>query len=435
MSVHNLSTAGHTATAAKTAAKAAPGLTVAGKPASGLMVAGEPASTPLRDLESVARRMVGHFAANTPCHTLPGEQLRGDVTEFTVKCLTLAVRLLDERRGPSDAEVTELGSKAAQWAREGVPLQSVLSVYHEGIQIGWDLVAERAGAGDIADVVEAAKAFVSLSEMVSTAAATSYVEELQVVASEHHTAAHTLVTSLLSGHNARSMARQSGIELAETYLVLALSIPPHPDESNPAVQRPVAARRKLRRVQAELAIICGRTPLSMLSPEGGTVLVPGHHDDTWVDDLVARISAAAEVPVIMTVEQAATSDIPTAADQVHELLDLSQQLRRGPGVYRMNDLVLEYQLTRPGPGRKFLMRILEPLDNSPELLDTLEIHIAHDLNRQRSARQLHLHTNTVDYRLKRIAHLTGFDPTRPSGIRHLQAALVARRLEGSSIGA
>ena len=396
------------------------------------MVAGTLASTPLRDVESVARKMVGHFAANTPCHTLPGEQLRGDVTEFTVKCLGLATRLLDERRGPTPKEVGELGSKAAPWARAGVPLESVLSVYHEGIQIGWNLVAERAGSSDIADVIEAARAFVSLAEMVSTAAASSYVEELQIVASEHHTAAHTLVTALLSGHNARSMARQSGFDLAESYLVVALSIPPHPDESNPAVERTVAARRKLRRVQAELAAICSRKPLSMLSTEGGTVLIAGEQEDEWVEHLLGRVSAAAEVPVTMTVAQSATGDIPTAADQVHELLDLAAQLRRPAGLYRMNDLVLEYQLTRPGPGRKFLMNVLTPLDNSPELLETLEIHIAHDLNRQRSARQLHLHTNTVDYRLKRIAHLTGFDPTRPSGIRHLQAALVARRLESSA---
>lgn len=395
------------------------------------MVAGEPASAPLRDFRGVARLLVGHFAANTPCGSLPGEQLHGDVTEFTVKCISIAVQMLDERRAPKESDLAELRAKASQWAREGVPLESVLSVYHEGIQIGWNLVSKRAGEGDTNDLIEAARVFVLLSEKVSIAASKSYVEELQAVASEHHTAAHTLVTALLSGHNAVSMARQSGIELAESYLVLAVSVPPHPDEIDPSIQKTVAARRKLRRVQAELATICGRTPLSLLSTEGGTVLIPGVHDDAWVEALVQRIGAAAEVPVTVTAEQADTADIPTAADQVHELLSLAHQLHRPSGLYRMDDLVLEYQLTRPGPGRRHLTQILEPLDASPELLETLEIHISHDLNRQRSARQLHLHTNTVDYRLKRIAQLTGFDPTRPSGIRHLQAALVARRLESS----
>ncbi|MFC8178573.1 MULTISPECIES: PucR family transcriptional regulator [Nocardiaceae] len=397
----------------------------------GIMVAGQPASAPLRDFRAVARLLVGHFAANTPCGSLPGEQLHGDVTEFTVKCISIAVQMLDERRPPNESDLAELRAKASQWAREGVPLESVLTVYHEGIQIGWNLVSKRAGEGDTSDLIEAARMFVLLSEKVSIAASKSYVEELQSVASEHHTAAHTLVSSLLSGHNAVSIARQSGIELADSYLVLALSVPPHPDENDPAIQRTVAARRKLRRVQAELATVCGRSPLSMLSTEGGTVLIPGVQDEEWVEALVHRLSTAAEVQLTVTAEQAATADIPTAADQVHELLALAHQLHRPAGLYRMDDLVLEYQLTRPGPGRRHLRQILEPLDASPELLETLEIHISHDLNRQRSARQLHLHTNTVDYRLKRIAQLTGFDPTRPSGIRHLQAALVARRLEAA----
>ncbi len=221
--------------------------------------------------------------------------------------------------------------------------------------------------------------------------------------------------------------------LADSYLVLALSVPSHPDENDPAIQSTVAARRKLRRVQAELATVCGRSPLSMLSTEGGTVLIPGVHDEEWIEALVHRLTTAAEVPLTVTAEQADIADIPTTADQVHELLSLAHQLHRPAGLYRMDDLVLEYQLTRPGPGRRHLRQILEPLDASPELLETLEIHISHDLNRQRSARQLHLHTNTVDYRLKRIAQLTGFDPTRPSGIRHLQAALVARRLEAQGV--
>ncbi|RDI42463.1 PucR family transcriptional regulator, partial [Nocardia mexicana] len=70
--------------------------------------------------------------------------------------------------------------------------------------------------------------------------------------------------------------------------------------------------------------------------------------------------------------------------------------------------------------------LLDPLDHHPELLDTLQTHIAHNLNRQRTARLLHVHTNTVDYRLKRIGQLTGFDPTQASGLWYLRSALVAR---------
>ncbi|WP_174189768.1 PucR family transcriptional regulator, partial [Nocardia barduliensis] len=80
----------------------------------------------------------------------------------------------------------------------------------------------------------------------------------------------------------------------------------------------------------------------------------------------------------------------------------------------------------PGPAREHLGSLLDPLDEHPELLETLQVHIAHNLNRGRTARLLHVHTNTVDYRLKRIAQLTGFDPTMASGLWHLRSALVAR---------
>jgi DNA-binding PucR family transcriptional regulator len=39
---------------------------------------------------------------------------------------------------------------------------------------------------------------------------------------------------------------------------------------------------------------------------------------------------------------------------------------------------------------------------------------------------MRVHTNTVDYRLKRIGRLIGVDPTSPSGLLQVRAALVAR---------
>ena len=78
------------------------------------MVAGQPASAPLRDFRAVARLLVGHFAANTPCGSLPGEQLHGDVTEFTVKCISIAVQMLDERRAPNESDLAELRAKAIE---------------------------------------------------------------------------------------------------------------------------------------------------------------------------------------------------------------------------------------------------------------------------------------------------------------------------------
>ncbi|MGW4718072.1 PucR family transcriptional regulator, partial [Nocardia sp. NPDC004260] len=84
----------------------------------------------------------------------------------------------------------------------------------------------------------------------------------------------------------------------------------------------------------------------------------------------------------------------------------------------------ERHCTRPGIGRDVLGTQVAPLMEHPDLLETLRIHIDNDLNRQRTARQLHVHPNTVDYRLRRIAQLTGLDPADARGLWYLRSALI-----------
>lgn len=391
-----------------------------------LIVSGRPASTHLRDVRTISRRMVGHFVENVaPCGTLPGEALTGDVTTVTRVCLQLAMRMLDGDEIGED--IDSVASAAAGWAREGIPIDTIQHAIHEGFKLSFEVIQSHAGAQDYQSLVNVARRFMEILDTVTAAVSSAYVRELRAVVSEHHTAAHTLTSALLAGNSTSTMVRECGIPLADAYHVLALAIPPHRDEHNPALDSGVVARRKLRRLQAELATRCGEAALSLLSVDGGTVLIPVPTcADENLDELVAGLSAAAQVPVRATVVAAAPAEIPEAADQAHELLDMVHRMRCESGLYRFTDLALEYQLTRPGPALEFLGALLDPLEEYPELLETLRVHIATNLNRQRTARLLHVHTNTVDYRLKRIGQLIAFDPTKPAGLWYLRSALVAR---------
>ncbi|PSR69250.1 transcriptional regulator [Nocardia sp. MDA0666] len=407
----------------------------------GLTVSGRPVSLPLKDVRALSRQMVSHFVETVaPCGTLPGDAIHGDITIITRVCLELAVSMLD---GSNIAEKTgQLKDAAAQWAREGVPIGTIHHAIHEGFKIGFDLVVSTALAkqrasgsadadpmlstADYQSILDAAKLVVEMLDTMTTAVSVAYVRELRAVVSEHHTAVHTLTSALLGGHPTSTMARECGIDIAGRYRVLALAIPSHPDESNPTLNAKVVARRKLRRLQAELATHCDDTVLSLLSIDGGTVLIPADRITKGaLEELIGNLSRAARVPITATMVTAATDTLPTAADQAHELLDVVSRLGSVPGLYHFDDLALEYQLTRPGPGRDHLGSLLDPLDEHPELLETLQVHIAHNLNRQRTARLLNVHINTVDYRLKRIGQLTGFDSTQASGLWHLRSALVA----------
>lgn len=391
-----------------------------------LTLSGQPMSAPLQDVRSLSRRMVGHFVENVvPCGTLPGDAIYGDVTAITRTCLELAVSMLDGQDIPE--KTRRLENAAAGWAREGVPIDTIHHAVHEGFRLGLDLVVSQATVTDYSALVDGAKLVVDMLDTMTVCISMAYVRELRSVVNEHHTAVHTLTSALLGGHSTSTMARECGIEIAPAYIVLAVAVPAHPDEAVPGLDGKVVARRKLRRVQAELATRCTDAALSLLSVDGGTVLLPaGALDTTELDELIPQLSRAAQVPISAAMVETLTADIPAAADQAHELLDMVQRLECVPGLYRFDDMALEYQLTRPGPGREYLGSLLEPLDDHPELLETLQRHISNNLNRQRTARLMHIHTNTIDYRLKRVAQLTGFDPTQPSGLWYLRSALVAR---------
>ncbi|WP_432020813.1 PucR family transcriptional regulator [Streptomyces sp. 1222.5] len=81
--------------------------------------------------------------------------------------------------------------------------------------------------------------------------------------------------------------------------------------------------------------------------------------------------------------------------------------------------------------RAFGAKVLGPLLETGRppiaaLLDTLETCLACDGSRARTARALHLHVNTVHYRVERIERLTGRDLSRLTDRLDLWAALLCR---------
>nr|WP_228539881.1 helix-turn-helix domain-containing protein [Nocardia sp. XZ_19_385] len=397
-------------------------------------MSGQPVTSSLKDVRTVSKRMVGHFLETVvPCRTLPGEALNGDVTAITRVCLELAVSMLDGSDIPGKTQ--QLAHTAAAWAREGIPIDTIHHAVHEGFKLGFDLVLTNATAEDFDSLKILSRRLMEVLDTITSTVARAYVRELRTVVSEHHTAAHTLTSALLSGHANSTMARECGIEIADEYQVFALALGTHPDEKIPALDREVVKRRKLRRVQAALATRFGQAVLSLLSIDGGTVLLPSSLlTGAALDELVEDLARAAQAPLTAAVVLAPAAEVPEAADRAHQVLDMVSRLQCPPKLYRFDDLALEYQLTRPGPALDYLHTLLDPLEEHPDLLETLQCHIANNLNRQRTARLMHVHTNTIDYRLKRISQLTGLDATQSAGLWYLRSAIVARSYQNQPTG-
>ena len=72
------------------------------------------------------------------------------------------------------------------------------------------------------------------------------------------------------------------------------------------------------------------------------------------------------------------------------------------------------------------------VERRTDLLPTLRAYVAANLNVSRTATVLHVHANTVAYRLRRIAELVQRDPMKADDLVVLMIALKADELEAGA---
>ncbi|MEV5979485.1 helix-turn-helix domain-containing protein [Streptomyces sp. NPDC052114] len=391
-------------------------------------------------LPRLARRMVAAFAAQVPAYAaLPREELAGDVTRGCEHGTRVVVRALRHGAGMADpAEVAPLAASAARRAEEGVPLSAVLCAYHLGWQLGLDELLSGAGPGDLAAVVETQRIALTQLRLATRAVTDAYLDAREALHGHEQAARHDLLAALLDGRDATEAAARAGLRPAPAYVALALAFADHPDEALPGTGGAVAARRKVRRARAEVDHDSRGGALHALGPHGGRVLLPTDDPGRALGEdwgrlvaLVARLADRTGAPVLAGAAAAAPGDVPAAVGESEEVLDVARAFGRPPGAYRVADVLLDYQLTRPGAGRDRLAALLTPLERQPALLDTLRAYADSGFRRRATAKALHIHPNTVDYRLRRVTVLTGLDPTLPAELPRLRAALAAHRHGGT----
>ncbi|NGN65470.1 PucR family transcriptional regulator [Streptomyces sp. A7024] len=407
-----------------------------------MRVAGRPVGPRLRaGVPALSRRVTTRLRTELPVYAqLPGEELDGDIADIVQRTLRLFADVIERRRPPDDAELERQRESAGQRAEEGVPLDSILTAYHLGAAMAWEVIAEGAGPGDLTDLQELFALTLDLQRRLTSAVSGAYLDARQVLDAEDHGGRHALLAALLAGEIPPG-GRPAGFGMrpAAAYAVLALALGPHPDEDGTGPRAAIAARRKLRRVREVLNAYAGEPALTALDARGGTALLPVPPDappqdsgavEMW-PELCATVRQAADAAgaeLYAAAEVAAPGGVPEAVARTGEVVALARRTGRPPGLYRLSDVLLEYQLTRPSAALPQLAALLEPLDGRPELLATVEEYVRCGQDRRVAAEALHVHPNTVDYRLRRVAALTGLSAGSASDLAVLRAALVARRV-------
>lgn len=397
-----------------------------------------------RQIPDLSRRIAAALVEEVPEYrNLPREALSGEIFEVITENLRLFFRLLREQRGPVAGEMLRIRESAVRRAEEGIALDAVLRGYELGARLAWQALVVNARLGEPGDLDEQAALLavpallVGYLRAVTAAVCGAYLDEQQAIFGEERDADRALAHALLTGQEVAALALRLGVLLPPAQVVLVCHLAAHPDELDSGVEAAVAARRKLRRVTERLTAFAGGRFPSLLDPEGGVALLPAEPSElpaavAGVRQLVAELQAVAGSAVTAGLAAAASrAGLPVAAAQAREVLRIVLALDWPPGGYQLDDVLLEYQLTRPSEAQPMLAAVLEPLRRHPDLLDTLCAYLEHDLDRRSTARAVHVHPNTLDYRLRRISELIGTDVSSVHGLQLCGAALAAFRLRNA----
>ncbi|WP_207007267.1 helix-turn-helix domain-containing protein [Nocardioides aromaticivorans] len=377
-----------------------------------------------RDHDALVDIVLEELVAHVPVYDrLPRELIDGDVRRVVDHALRLFPTSLSG--GPSTEELASLTESAALRADEGVPMEMVLAAYHRGARVALDHCFGQARPDELDDARTVAITLVDFIERLTTAVAAGFARHGRTVLAEQADARQRLLGALLAGEGYREAAGPAELALPEELLVVRLVVGPHPDEADPDVDREVAARRKLRRLRGEIDRHYAAPVLWQPSVDGGLLLVPSA-DDGRLRKALRSARRIAGAPVWAAVAVASPAEVAATAPLCDEVMDVVRSTGRPEGTYALADVALDFQLRQASPAQPVLAALLGPLDEHPDLLRTLEVHQRAGMSRRRAAVELAVHPNTVDNRLRRVAELTGLDPTDPSAVPIIWAALMAR---------
>ncbi|MDT0308279.1 helix-turn-helix domain-containing protein [Streptomyces sp. DSM 44917] len=385
-------------------------------------------------LPHLAEEVTARLIASIPVYSrLPVEQLRSEVKRTVDIGIRGFAEVLRTGQLPSPERLEYLRATAASRAEDGIPINAVIHAHHMAARMCVDMLVPRAEELDLPDVLTTQGLLLDYLGLITSSISAGYLDEHTAEQNESSAARHALLTALLAGHDPAADAARAELAVPAGYFVVALTVGPHADELSPGVDGRIAARRKVRRLRTEIDRRLGQTALLRLNGDEGLVLLPhrtapdalGAEDWDWLEHLIASLSEACGAVIVAGVQPAAPADVPEAARLAEELRELAVSSGRPGGTYRLEDLSLEYQLSRPGRALDHLAGLLAPVRERPDLLLTLRTFLNTGFNRRRTASLLRVHHNTVDYRLGRIAALTGLDIGNAADLITLYAALLA----------
>lgn len=389
--------------------------------------------------EWVRRReqVIAHDATNTIWHQIPAYSdladagLKAEVEAHCRQVFSAFLAGVTDRRYPRRADFPWSGQHAMRRVELGIALSDFMKAFRVGQIALWDDIL--AGVSEWPSTKDAALLLVNqvmrTVEVGSTAAAEAYLEVQQYQLADSARLARDLLEDLLAGKPPRVRERLDA--LAEVGLgddvptvVVVAALPP--TEGN------ARQRQRLRNaltISGKGMVVARQDEVVALLPVGAG------GEERVVQSVRSTVAQLAGGGVITSAGMSSARTgyglMPEAYDEARTALG---SLGGEPGVRAMREMsTLDLLVSTHGCARfvppSVRAFVQEDLEAGGVLVETLSAFVAHDLNAKLTAMRLHVHANTIYYRLERIAERTGCDVRRVEDLIDLLLAVRLVRAE------
>ncbi len=343
-------------------------------------------------------------------------QLQSDVTQHIARVYGVFMTTMHQRRDPQPADFDWTPEHASRRVQAGISLVDFLKAFRIAQLTLWESVLEWTQGQPASEraALHLVGHLMRTIEAGSAAAASSYLEAQQYDLADLENVRRVLIGDLLSGSAPSrprhlAMLREAGLSDGEPFIVAAAVLD---DNASEGAQELLArsARTHLLRMTGGLCTVNDAELVVVHPAEGSGERGLRQRLSRIVEDL------AGHELVLRVGLGAPRNDLADAADAHAEALLARDSLGAVGGVTSVSDLsTLDYLLRRPDDTVSRLIRpqvrafFAEDMAGDGTYGDTLQAYIQHDLNAREAAGALHIHVNTMYYRLDRIADRTGCD--------------------------
>lgn len=344
-------------------------------------------------------------------------ELHSDVARHCERIYGVFLSTVRDGREPSVADFPWTAEHAQKRVDHEIPLVDFLKAFRIAQLELWDHLLEWASCSDAEQTVLGLVSHVMRTiEAGSSAAATTYMEAQQYDLADQENVQRDLVEDLLA-RRAPTHARQLEV-LRETglgdgqYVVISAELGSSDGYTSQQLLT-MSARTHFSRVAGGVFAVRQAELVALLPLRSKDDRSLNQRLCRMVEELNGR---GISLRVGMSAPHTGLTDVPEGHAEARLAFG---SIRDDHGVVALTDLsTLDYLVHRPDDTVGRLIRpqvrafLAEDRDGDGVYSESLEAFIEHNLNAREAARALHVHVNTMYYRLERIAERTGCDVRR-----------------------